>query len=86
VIQGLTEQRGEDDCWVLTFRSALGLAWQKQGRRADAESLWLEVLAAQEARGCQGEYAHVTRSRLQALEQGKVVGYPEPRWPGVAKE
>ena len=86
VIQGLIEQRGEDDCWVLAHRGALGLAWQKQGRCADAEALWVEVLSLQEARGSQGEYAHVTRSRLHALRQGKVVGIPEPRWPGMTNQ
>ena len=86
VIQGLIEQRGEDDCWVLAYRGALGLAWQKQGRCADAEALWVEVLSLQEARGSQGEYAHITRSRLHALRKGKVVGIPEPRWPGMTNQ
>lgn len=83
VVAGLMEQRGENDCWVLALRSTLGLAWQKQGRRADAEKLWQAVLPLQEAHGGQGEYAHVTRCRLRALRQGKVVSYPEPRWPGM---
>ena len=86
VIHGLIEQRGNNDCWVLAMRSTLGLAFQKQGRLTDAARVWQEVLCIQEARGGQGEYAHVTRSRLQALKQGRVVGYPEPRWPGMTTE
>lgn len=71
---------------MLHLRSTLGLAWQKQGRRADAEAMWVEVLHQQEARGDQLQGAHMTRSRLHALRQGKVVGYPEPRWPGVTNQ
>jgi hypothetical protein len=87
IIEGLTEIRGADDPWVLALRSSLGLAWQKQGRCADAEAVWLEVLHKLEARADQSQAVHATRSRLHALRQGKVVGYPEPRWrPGMANE
>ena len=54
VVEGLTHQRGHDDCWVLCTRSSLGLCWQKQGRLDEAEAVWREILPLQEAHGGQG--------------------------------
>ena len=67
---------------VLAFRSSLAWCWQKQGKVAEAERVYREILVLQEGGGGQGEYAMWTRTRLEALERGEIQGYPEPRWTG----
>ena len=82
VIEQLTELNGAEDCWVLAFRSSLAWCWQKQGKTAEAERAYREILPLQEARGGQGEYSLWTRTRLEALKRGEIQSYPEPRWMG----
>lgn len=68
----------EGNRFTLIYRSAEALLWQKQGKLAAAEAAFREILPLQEAIGGPDDtYATKTRGRLEALQRGDVVPYPE---------
>jgi tetratricopeptide (TPR) repeat protein len=78
IISELSKQLAEGNRFTLIYRSAQALLWQKQGRVAAAEAAFAEILPLQEAIGGPDDsYAGKTRRRLEYLQRGCVVPYPE---------